>query len=40
MTSDEQYEFVVELIGEEIPSACRVGGLYWLGYEARAAGSR
>ena len=35
--SDEHYGFVVELIGEEIPPACREGGLYWLGYEARAA---
>ena len=36
--SDEHYEFVVDLIGEEIPPACRTSGLYWLGHEARAVG--
>ncbi len=33
--SEEHYEFVVQLIGEDIPPACRAGGLYWLGYEAQ-----
>lgn len=33
--SNEHYAFVVDLIGEEVPPACREAGLYFLGYEAR-----
>lgn len=33
----EHYDFVVELIGEEIPPACRGDGYYWLVYEVEAA---
>lgn len=31
----EHYDFVVGLIGEEVPAACRVAGLYWLGYDVQ-----
>lgn len=34
----EHYDFVVELIGEEIPPACRDDDYYWLVYEVEAAG--
>lgn len=33
----EHYDFVVELIGEEIPPACRGEGYYWLVYGVQAA---
>ena len=33
----EEYDFVVELIGEEIPPACRGDGHYWLVYDVQAA---
>lgn len=29
------YWFVVQLIGEEVPAACRASGSYWLGYDIR-----
>lgn len=32
---DGHYEFVVELIGEQISAPCREAGLYWLGYEVQ-----
>jgi len=35
--SPEHYDFVVELIGEEIPPACRGDGYYWLVYGVEAA---
>lgn len=33
----ELYDFVVELIGQEIPPACRGDGYYWLVYGVEAA---
>ena len=33
----EHYEFVVGLIGEAIPPACRGDGYYWLVYDVQAA---
>jgi hypothetical protein len=33
----EHYDFVVELIGKEIPPACRGDGYYWLVYGVEAA---
>jgi hypothetical protein len=30
---DDNYPFVVDLVGEEIPEPCREAGLYWLGYD-------
>lgn len=33
----QHYDFVVELIGEEVPPACRGDGHYWLVYDVRAA---
>lgn len=32
---EDNYEFVVDLIGEEIPAPCQAAGLYWLGYDLR-----
>lgn len=33
----EHYDFVVELIGQEVPPACRGNGYYWLVYDVQAA---
>ncbi len=33
----DEYELVVELIGEEVPGACRGDDVYWLVYDVRAA---
>jgi hypothetical protein len=32
---ENQYRFVVSLIGEEVPTACRASGFYWLGYDVQ-----
>jgi hypothetical protein len=34
--TDEHYAFVVEILGEALPSACRASGLYWIGYEIQS----
>lgn len=34
----DNYNFVVELIGEQIPNRCRASGLYWLGYDVQTVG--
>jgi len=34
---DDNYPFVVDLVGEEIPEPCREAGTYWLGYALQLA---
>lgn len=29
------YDFVVELIGEDVPAPCQAAGQYWLGWQIR-----